>query len=120
MPTTAIDSKKTAAKSGKRARKQATPSKAKPARASGNQRSAAPTTKTDQVLGLLRRARGVVPQNLVGRGNPGISAHRCYRPQHANDRRDLGRVRPRHRPEPRRATAGKYGSSPTSGGPEAG
>jgi hypothetical protein len=64
MPTTTIESQNSAAKPGKRARKHPTPTKAKPARASGNQRNAAPTTKTEQVLGLLRRARGASISDL--------------------------------------------------------
>ena len=43
----------------------------------------------------------VVPQNLVGRAIPGISCTAVHRLQHANDRHDRRRLRPRDRPERR-------------------
>ena len=63
MPTTTNDSQQKAAKSGKRAG--ATPPKTKPVQANGKRRGAAPTTKTEQVLGLLRRARGASISDLT-------------------------------------------------------
>ncbi len=58
MPTTTIDAPEKTPKSGKRARKSASPQKTVPVRANGKQRPAAPITKTNQVIGLLRRSKG--------------------------------------------------------------
>ncbi len=66
MPTTTtIDAPEKTPKSGKRARKSASPQKTVPARANGSQRPTAPTTKTNQVLGLLRRAKGASISDLI-------------------------------------------------------
>ena len=65
MPTTTtIDTPEKTPKSGKRARKSASPQKTVPVRANGKQRPPAPPTKTDQVIGLLRRARGASISDL--------------------------------------------------------
>ncbi len=62
MPTTTIDAPEKTLKSGKRARKSASPQKPVPVRSNGKQRPA--TTKTEQVLGLLRRAKGASISDL--------------------------------------------------------
>jgi hypothetical protein len=65
MPTTTtIDAPVTTPKSGKRARKSASPQKTDAVRANCKQRPAAHTTKTDQVLSLLRRAKGASISDL--------------------------------------------------------
>jgi hypothetical protein len=65
MPTTTtIEAPEQTSKSGKRARKSASPRKPVPVRANGKQRPTAPTTKTNQVLGLLRRVRGASISDL--------------------------------------------------------
>jgi hypothetical protein len=64
MPTTTtIDAPVKTPKSGKRARKSASPRKPVSIRVNGKQRPA--TTKTNQVLGLLRRARGASISDLT-------------------------------------------------------
>lgn len=58
MPTTPVDAPETASKLGKRTRKSASPQKLPRIGAHDKQRSAVGATKTEQVLGLLRRTKG--------------------------------------------------------------
>ena len=64
MPTTTIDAPNKMPKSGKRARKSVSPQKPIAVRANGKKLTAAPTTKTDQIIGLLRRANGTTIVDL--------------------------------------------------------
>jgi len=64
MPTTTIDTREKTPKSSKRARKSTGSRKPVSIRVNGKQRPATPTTKTNQVLGLLRRARGASISDL--------------------------------------------------------
>lgn len=64
MPTTIIDAPKNMPKSGKRARKSASPQKPTAVRANAKKLAAAPTTKTHQILGQLRRAHGATIVDL--------------------------------------------------------
>ena len=65
MPTTTtIDAPEKTLKSGKQAGKSTGSRKPVSIRVNGKQRPATPITKTDQVIGLLRRARGASISDL--------------------------------------------------------
>ncbi len=64
MTNAAIDTPNKMPNSGTRARKSASPQKPISVRANGKKMTAAPTTKTDQILGLLRRANGTTIVDL--------------------------------------------------------
>jgi len=64
MTVTAIDTPNKKPKSGNRARKSASPQKPTAVRANGKKLTAAPTTKTNQVIALLRRANGTTIVDL--------------------------------------------------------
>jgi hypothetical protein len=64
MTVTAIDTPNKMPKSGNRTRKSAGPQKPTAVRANGKKLTASPTTKTDQILGQLRRANGTTIVDL--------------------------------------------------------
>ena len=68
-----------------------------------------PRPEVRRMAGFRRPVRFSLTQPTAG-----------YRLQHANDRHDPRRLRPRERPEPRNVTVGKHRTLPTSGGPETG